>query len=298
MNSLNCENCCLASGISSLPAVNHAGRCPHGNAASTARVTIEEPVLMTGISLIEVQAAAATEGTICIITDVPTSVISQRIRCLLESGKTMPKEVQIITRSDETAYQLNKKLSTISICSMQSFCRDAVRGPVSAAGVTLHHILSSSLSKLLFNSALRELQIDYPPEEQLLRLDELLALKQEQDYSALILSGQFQSLDNDRREYRILKKYLELQHRYGILDYDDILMILWNACSPVPVKYLFVEDAASYSYLELLLIRRFGRNITFLQYPRQEVIGHDPEQFSEIFPSCTELTFTTTQFQR
>lgn len=297
MHYAECSNC--RNTIQLHPQVaNHDGRSPYCNAASTTRVVIEKPVIMTGTSPAEVQAAAVTEGTVRMITDTPASIISQRIGYLLEARQIMPKEIQVITRNDETAYQLNKTLSPISICSMQSFCRDAVKGPVAAAGFTLHHILSSSLSKLLFNSALRELQLDYPPKEQSLRFDELLALKQEQDYSALILSGRIQNLVDDTLGRRILKKYLELQHRYGILDYDDILMILRNACSPVPVKYLFVEDAASYSYQELLLIRRLGRNITFLQYPCQEIIGHDPEQFSEIFPNCTEITFTTAQFQR
>ena len=69
-------------------------------------------------------------------------------------------------------------------------------------------------------------------------------------------------------------------------------MILLDAYSPVPIKYLLVEDAARYSYRELLLLRRLGRNITFLQYPCQEIIGHDPEQFSEIFPNSRSLPLT------
>ena len=93
------------------------------------------------------------------------------------------------------------------------------------------------------------------------------------------------------------EEVLELQHRHGLLDYDDVLMILLDAYSPVPIKYLLVEDAARYSYRELLLLRRLGRDITLLQYPCQEIIGHDPEQFSEIFPNCTELTLNTTLSQ-
>ena len=122
MIKLNCKNCRNA--IQLHPQVtNHDGRSPHCNAASTARMAIEKPVLMTGTSPIELQAVAATEGTVRIITDAPTSVISQRIRILLKSGKTMPKEIQVITRNDETAYRLNNERSLIPICSMQSFCR-------------------------------------------------------------------------------------------------------------------------------------------------------------------------------
>ena len=293
-----CTSCNHNSTIHPL-AANHNGRCPHCNVVLTTRVEMEEPSLITGTSPAEVQATVTTEGTIRIITDTPASVISQRISYLLESRQIMPKEVQIITRNDDTAYRLNKILSSISICSMHKFCCDAVKGVAAAAGFPLHHIMSSGLSKMLFNSALRELQLDYPPEEQQLHIDQLLALKEEQDYSSQILSGQFHNLANDGQEIGLLKKFLELQHRYGILDYDDVLMILLEAYSPVPVKYLLVEDAACYSYWELLLLQQFGQNITFLQYPFQEITGHDPEQFAEIFSNCTEITLSATaQFQR
>lgn len=189
-------------------AANHNGRCPHCNAVLMTRLEVEEPSPVADMPLVEVQAAVTTEGTVRMITDTPASIISQRIGYLLEFRQIMPKEIQVITRNDETAYRLNNERSLIPICSMQSFCRDAVKGSVAATGFTLHHILSSSLSKLLFNSALRELQLDYPPEEQPLRLDELLALKQEQDYSSLILSGQFQNLPHNTQQECLLKKFL------------------------------------------------------------------------------------------
>ena len=104
-------------------AANHNGRCPHCNAVLMTRLEVEEPSPVADMPLVEVQAAVTTEGTVRMITDTPASIISQRIGYLLEFRQIMPKEIQVITRNDETAYRLNNERSLIPICSMQSFCR-------------------------------------------------------------------------------------------------------------------------------------------------------------------------------
>ena len=292
-----CSNC-----RNTIP-IHHYNRCcPHCNAVLTTRLELEEPFPVTDLSSTEIQAVATTERMVRIVTDTPTSVLLQRIGYLRSLDENKPEDILIITRDANTAQHFRQRLYGIlpmpRIDFMVHHCMEAVQKILKAAGYPPCNMITSESAGTICNAVMNQICPQATEGERQRLLDFVLAAKQSEDYASLILSGSLGNLPERNLEESCLKRYLQYQHQNRLFDYDDILMILWNACSPVPVKYLFVEDAASYSYRELLLIRRIGRNITFLQYPYQEVIGHDPEQFSEIFPNCTELTFTTTQFQR
>lgn len=247
-------------------------------------------------------AAVMVEGVVRIVTDMPEAILSRRIDYLRFCGGNTPDDILIVTRDEETAQRFRQNLHAVfpawRIDSLVHDCIKAVQGPLAALGFSLRDVVTPGLARLVCDSVLNQIRPETSVDERQQLLEYVLAAKQSDDYTAMILSGQFDDLPEGNLAEACLKGYLRHQHQYGLLDYDDILMILLDVYSPVPVKYLLVEDAARYSYWELLLLRRLGRHITFLQYPFQEITGHDPEQFAEIFSNCTEITLSTTaQFQ-